>query len=113
MSESPLPARTPALNRRRRELVPESTAAFDAFSAQVFSAGALDEKTKQLIAIAVGHITQCPYCIDSHTKQAAQKGASEEEIMEAVWVAAQMNAGAAFAHSVVAMNALKKDQVPG
>lgn len=54
------------------------------FSKTVFKEGALPEKTKQLIAVAVAHVTQCPYCIRSHTKQAMHKGASNEEIMEAI-----------------------------
>jgi AhpD family alkylhydroperoxidase len=106
MTDSPYPQRTPELLRRRDEVVPETAAAFQAFSRQVFSAGALDEKTKQLIAVAVAHVTQCPYCIDGHTKLAARKGATDEEIMEAVWVAAEMRAGGAYAHSLVALNAL-------
>ena len=48
-------------------------------------------KTKQLIAVAVAHVTQCPYCIRSHTS-AALHGATAEEIMEAIWVAAEMRA---------------------
>lgn len=111
MADSPYPTRTPELTRRRRELVPDTSAAFEAFSKQVFAAGALDEKTKQLIAVAVAHVTQCPYCIDGHTKQASRKGASDEEIMEAIWVAAEMRAGGAYAHSVIALNAL--DGMPG
>ena len=71
------------------------------FSKAVFEDGALPEKTKQLIAVAVAHVTQCPYCIRSHTKQAMRKGASKEEIMEAIWVAAEMRAGAAYAHSAL------------
>ena len=107
MTDSPYPKRTPDLLRRRDEVVPDTAAAFQAFSRQVFAAGALDEKTKQLIAVAVAHVTQCPYCIDGHTKLAARKGASDEEIMEAVWVAAEMRAGGAYAHSLVALNALE------
>jgi len=106
MTDSPYPKRTGDLLRRRDELVPDTATAFQAFSRAVFSAGALDEKTKQLIAVAVAHVTQCPYCIDGHTKLAARKGASDEEIMEAVWVAAEMRAGGAYAHSLVALNAL-------
>jgi AhpD family alkylhydroperoxidase len=111
MADSPYPTRTPELTRRRRELVPDSAAAFEAFSKQVFAAGSLDEKTKQLIAVAVAHVTQCPYCIDGHTKQASRKGATDEEIMEAIWVAAEMRAGGAYAHSVIALSAL--DGIPG
>lgn len=68
--------------------------------------GALPEKTKQLIAVAVAHVTQCPYCIKGHTKLAKRKGASAEEIMEAIWVAAEMRAGGAYAHSTLALHAI-------
>ena len=63
--------------------------AFQAFSRQVFADGALPEKTKQLIAVAVAHVTQCPYCIRSHTRIALREGATEQEIMEVIWVAAR------------------------
>ena len=71
----------------------------------MFADGALDEKTKQLIAVAVAHVTQCPYCIHAHTALALRKGASEHELMEAIWVAAEMRAGGAYAHSVLALDA--------
>ncbi|MEO5648405.1 MAG: carboxymuconolactone decarboxylase family protein [Ginsengibacter sp.] len=89
---------------RRAKATPEIMDAWRNFSRTVFKAGALDEKTKQLIAIAVAHVTQCPYCIHSHTLQATRKGASTEEIMEAVWIAAEMRAGAAYSHSALAMD---------
>jgi AhpD family alkylhydroperoxidase len=69
----------------------------------VFAAGAVDQKTKQLIAVAVAHVTQCPYCIAGHTKAALRKGASEPEVMEPIWVAAEMRAGGAYAHSLLAL----------
>src|SRR4051812_4529371 len=53
---------------RRKQLAPGIHDAFQEFSRQVFAGGALDEKTKQLIAVAVAHVTQCPYCIRGHTK---------------------------------------------
>ena len=59
---------------------------------------------KDLIAIAVAHVTQCPYCIRAHTKRALAKGATEQEIMEAIWVSAEMRAGAATAHSTIALD---------
>jgi AhpD family alkylhydroperoxidase len=90
----------------RRELAPEINDAWSAWSKAVFTAGAVDAKTKQLIAVAVAHTTQCPYCIRSHTKQAARAGASESEIMEAIWVAAEMRSGGAVAHSTIAFDAI-------
>ncbi len=92
--------------RKRRELAPKPLEAFRAFSASVFADGALPGKTKQLIAVAVAHVTQCPYCIRGHTQLAIKAGATEAEIMEAVWVAAEMRAGAAFAHSALAIDAM-------
>ena len=50
-------------------------------------------------------MTQCPYCIRTHTRIALRKGATEHELMEAIWVAAEMRAGGAYAHSVIALDA--------
>ncbi|MPZ78927.1 MAG: carboxymuconolactone decarboxylase family protein [Actinophytocola sp.] len=97
---------TPEIAARRKELAPEIHDAFEAFSHAVFADGALPEKTKQLIAVAVAHTTQCPYCIQGHTRLAARKGADPREIMEAIWVAAEMRAGGAYAHSTLALHAL-------
>jgi AhpD family alkylhydroperoxidase len=102
------PAPSAELSRKREELSPEISAAFQSFSRSVFTAGALDAKTKQLIAVAVAHVTQCPYCIRGHTKGALRAGASERELMEAIWVAAEMRAGAAFAHSAIALDVMTK-----
>jgi AhpD family alkylhydroperoxidase len=97
----PLPSAE--LARRREHLVPKAHQAFLDFSKEVFAPGALDTKTKQLIAVAVAHVTQCPYCIRAHTKAALRHGASEHELMEAIWVSAEMRAGGAYAHSLLAM----------
>jgi AhpD family alkylhydroperoxidase len=97
---------SPELGARRAELAPGIHRAFAEFSSAVFAGGALDEKTKQLIAVAVAHTTQCPYCIEGHTTLARRKGASPEEVMEAVWVAAEMRAGGAYAHSTLALHAM-------
>ena len=94
------------LGAKRSALAPHADAAFRAFSTAVFAEGALSMQTKQLIAVAVAHVTQCPYCIRGHTKAALKSGASREEIMEAIWVAAEMRAGAAFAHSALALDAI-------
>jgi AhpD family alkylhydroperoxidase len=95
------------LARKRRELAPEPLKAFKAFSAAVFADGALPSVTKQLIAVAVAHVTQCPYCIKGHTAEALKQGASEEQIMEAIWVAAEMRAGGSYAHSALALDTMQ------
>lgn len=107
-NKSILPPATPEMSKKRADLAPDQVKAFRNFSKEVFKEGALDEKTKQLIAVASAHITQCPYCIKSHTKQAKQKGASNEEIMEAIWVASEMRAGAAYAHAAIAIDEMDK-----
>ena len=98
------------LARKRRELAPETQAAFDAFSRQVFADGALPAKMKQLIAVSLAHVTQCPYCIKGHTKAARRAGATPEELMEAIWVAAEMRAGGAYAHSALMLTTLDEEQ---
>jgi len=102
------PIATRELSDKKNSLVLKNTEAWRNFSKTVFEEGALPEKTKQLIAVAAAHVTQCPYCIRSHTKQALQKGASKEEIMEAIWIAAEMRAGAAYAHATLAMDEMEK-----
>jgi AhpD family alkylhydroperoxidase len=104
VEEAIYPVMTTELADRRKELAPATHDAFQAFSRQVFADGALDKKTKQLIAVAVAHVTQCPYCIRGHTKAALRKGATEPELMEAIWVAAEMRAGGAYAHSTLALD---------
>ena len=101
---------SPELSQKRRALTPETEKAFQAFSRQVFASGALPAKTKQLIAVAVAHVTQCPYCIRGHKKAALRYGATREELMEAIWVAAEMRAGGAYAHSALALSAMDEDQ---
>ena len=96
------------LARKRRELAPEIFEAFRAFGQRVFADGALPSKTKQLIAVAVAHVTQCPYCIRGHTDLALRQGATDNEIMEAIWVAAEMRAGGAYAHSILAIDAMHR-----
>jgi AhpD family alkylhydroperoxidase len=110
MSKDILPHATPELAATRKRLAPDVHDAFTAFSERVFADGALPAKVKQLIAVAAAHVTQCPYCIRGHTKAALRHGASAEEIMEAIWVAAEMRAGGAYAHSAVALAAIPELQ---
>ncbi|HUH50914.1 MAG TPA: carboxymuconolactone decarboxylase family protein [Flavobacterium sp.] len=100
------PAATNENAKKKADLAPAQIDAWRNFSRAVFKEGALDEKTKQLIAVAVAHVTQCPYCIKSHVPQAMKKGATKQEIMEAIWIAAEMRAGAAYAHATIAMEAM-------
>lgn len=109
-SKDVLPHRSPELSRMRRELAPKQASAFHEFSQKTFEQGALSSKMKQIIAVAVAHVTQCPYCIRGHTKAALRHGASREELMEAIWVAAEMRAGGAFAHSVIALDEMLDDE---
>jgi AhpD family alkylhydroperoxidase len=108
MAESMYHPTTPEIAARRKELAPHIHDAFEAFSHAVFADGALPEQTKQLIAVAVAHTTQCPYCIRGHTRLAHRAGASDEQIMEAIWVAAEMRAGGAYAHATLALETLAK-----
>jgi AhpD family alkylhydroperoxidase len=110
MTHDVYPPATAEMSARRRALAPQTHDAFTEFSKQVFAEGALPEVTKQLIAVAVAHTTQCPYCIRGHTRLARQKGASDEQIMEAIWVAAEMRAGAAYAHAAIALDVLDGDR---
>jgi len=104
------PSVTPELIAERKKLAPRPAEAFRAFSQSVFADGALPAKTKQLIAVAVAHVTQCPYCIRGHTSAALRHGATAEEIMEAAWVAAEMRAGGAYAHSALALDTIAREQ---
>ena len=70
--------------------------------------GALSKREKALIALAVSHAQKCPYCIDAYTTQCLETGANPEQMMEAVHVAAVMQAGITLVHSVQMQNHLKK-----
>ncbi|REF69510.1 MULTISPECIES: carboxymuconolactone decarboxylase family protein [Paracoccus] len=111
MADISMPKASAALGAKRHALAPAIDDAFLALSKAVFADGALDKRTKQLIAVAVAHVTQCPWCIEGHVKGARREGASPEQIMEAIWVAAEMRAGAAHAHANKALAVL--DQIDG
>jgi 4-carboxymuconolactone decarboxylase len=72
----------------------------------VFAEGALTTREKSLIALAVAHAVQCPYCIDAYAKDALQKGSNVDEMMEAVHVAAAIRGGASLVHGVQTLNHL-------
>ena len=110
MSDRMYPPTTREIADRRRELAPAAQTAFDAFGKAVFADGALSAKMKQIIAVAVAHVTQCPYCIKGHTKAASRAGATPQELMEAIWVAAEMRAGAAYAHAALMLDTLQAEK---
>lgn len=74
---------------------------------EVFKEGALTAREKSLIALAVAHAVQCPYCIDAYTTDTLEKGCDEAEMMEAVHVAAAIRGGASMVHGVQMMNKAK------
>lgn len=74
----------------------------------VFEEGALTKREKSLIALAVSHTIQCPYCIDAYTADSIKKGCDEEQMMEAVHVAAAIRGGASLVHGVQMMNKSKE-----
>ena len=79
-------------------------AKFFDYYGEVFAEGALSQREKSLIALAVSHAIQCPYCIDAYTSDALEKGSNEEQMMEAVHVAAAIRGGASLVHGVQMMN---------
>ncbi|SRR5690554_1310046 len=107
------PEQTKDLAEQKARLAMDNLKAWRKFSRTVFSDGALSAKTKEIIAVAVSHVTQCPYCIRAHTKNAIEQGATREELMEAIWVAAEMRAGAAYSHANIAMDEMLKMEENG
>jgi alkylhydroperoxidase/carboxymuconolactone decarboxylase family protein len=81
---------------------------FFAWYGEVYKDGALSAREKSLIALAVAHAVQCPYCIDAYSSDAVEKGYSEAQMMEAVHVAASIRGGASLVHGVQMMNKVKE-----
>ncbi len=95
----------PSFSAKLAAAAPEGFDAFVNFNRQIFQETALTVKVKELIAVAVAHITGCPYCIDGHVGKAKGQQASFEEIFEAIAVAAAVSAHSAFYNAVNALNA--------
>ena len=81
---------------------------FDYYQSVVGSDGALTKREKALIALAVAHAQQCPYCIDAYTQACLESGSNPEQMTEAVHVAASMQAGITLVHGVQMLNVLEK-----
>ena len=86
------------------EFQPELAKKFFDWYGEVFKEGALTQREKSLIALAVAHAVQCPYCIDAYSSDALQKGSNLDEMMEAVHVAAAIRGGASLVHGVQTLN---------
>lgn len=80
--------------------VPELAKKFFDYYTAVFAEGALTEREKSLIALAVAHAIQCPYCIDAYTQACLEKGSSVNEMTEAVHVAVAIRGGASLIHGI-------------
>lgn len=87
---------------------PELWEKFMAYYGAVFEDGALTEREKGLIALAVAHAVQCPYCIDAYTQACLEKGADLDQMTEAVHVANAIRGGASLAHGVQMRNVAQK-----
>lgn len=83
---------------------PELWKKFQDWYGSVFQDGALSEREKSLIALAVSHAVQCPYCIDAYTQACLEKGSNLDQMTEAVHVAAAIRGGASLVHGVQMRN---------
>lgn len=90
------------------EFQPALAAKFFDYYGEVFKEGALTEREKALIALAVAHTVQCPYCIDAYTSESLRTGSDEAQMMEALHVAAAIRGGASLVHGVQMMNKVKE-----
>ena len=90
------------------EEAPELGAKFFDYYNAVFAEGELTAREKSLIALAVAHTVQCPYCIDAYTNDCLGKGVTEAQMTEAVHVAAAIRGGASLVHGVQMKNIVKK-----
>jgi alkylhydroperoxidase/carboxymuconolactone decarboxylase family protein len=90
------------------EEAPDLWQKFMAYYASVFEDGALSAREKSLIALAVAHAVQCPYCIDSYTQSSLEKGANEAQMTEAIHVACAIRGGATLVHGVQMKNSANK-----
>jgi alkylhydroperoxidase/carboxymuconolactone decarboxylase family protein len=87
---------------------PELARKFFEYYASVFEEGELSQREKALIALAVAHTVQCPYCIDAYTRACLEKGSNLAEMTEAVHVAAAIRGGAVLVHGVQMRNVAEK-----
>src|SRR3954469_17956273 len=87
---------------------PKLAQKFFDYYAEVFKEGALSVREKALMALAVAHAVQCPYCIDAYTQESLKAGADLDQMTEAVHVTAAIRGGASLVHGVQMRNQAKK-----
>ena len=90
------------------EEAPEVANKFFEYYQAVFAEGELTEREKALIALAVAHAVQCPYCIDAYTNTCLEKGSNKAEMTEAIHVACAIRGGASLVHGVQMRNVCEK-----
>jgi AhpD family alkylhydroperoxidase len=94
--------------QRIAELQPEMFQKFVEFEEAVYGSKTLPAKTKELIAVAVTHVTQCEACMQYHTTKAKRAGATDEEIVAAMFIASELRAGAALGHHAASQHAMEQ-----
>ncbi|MBW1913927.1 MAG: carboxymuconolactone decarboxylase family protein [Deltaproteobacteria bacterium] len=87
---------------------PDLAKKFFEYYSEVFAEGELSEREKSLIALAVAHAVQCPYCIDAYTQACLEKGSNLGEMTEALHVVAAIRGGASLVHGVQMRNVAEK-----
>jgi alkylhydroperoxidase/carboxymuconolactone decarboxylase family protein len=87
---------------------PELAEKFFAYYGAVFAEGALSVREKALIALAVSHTVQCPYCIEAYSKECLQQGADLEQMTEAIHVATAIRGGASLVHGMQMLDHVKQ-----
>jgi AhpD family alkylhydroperoxidase len=98
------------LLRDLRTLAPEEFKGFVALDSIVGKEdGKIPRKYRELMALAIACTTQCPYCLDVHTKGAKKAGATREEVAETVFIAAALRAGAAATHGTLALKLFDRE----
>ena len=96
--------------QRMAELQPEMFKKFVEFEEAVYGDETLPSKTKELIAVAVTHVTQCEACMEYHTGKAKRAGATDEEIVAAVFIASELRAGAAIGHHAPSQHEMEQHE---
>ena len=89
-------------------MLPQANKCIKSVEVVGFEEGALTAREKSLIALAVAHTEQCPYCIDAYSKDGLERGITKEEMMEAIHVGAAIKSGATLVHGVQMMNKVNK-----